>query len=167
MPESSFPSREQGLTLVELMIVLLIVGVLAGIALPSFVGLMERSRIESAASDLMSSLQLARSEAIQQNAHVRIVGLDADQSPDASANYANGWEVRMLPEADNAPTRVYAEGFPATVACANCVGEITFNGMGESLQSIDFEFVDGEQTRCIKLYPSGGLGGSVSKDEGC
>ncbi|PSL15856.1 type IV fimbrial biogenesis protein FimT [Marinobacterium halophilum] len=162
MPESAGNCHEQGLTLIELLIVLLIVGILSSIALPSFVNQIERGRIEAATDDLVSALRLARSEAIQQNARVLVVGADGGGNPDADRNYANGWAVRLqdaegvVDDADEL-LRVY-EGFPEGVACAACSGEVVFNGMGEAItNSLSLQLLDGDETECINLSRSGGV----------
>jgi type IV fimbrial biogenesis protein FimT len=59
-----------GFTSIELMVTVAIVGVLAALAAPSFQTLMERWRVRQVVSDLESSLQFARSEAIKRNGGV-------------------------------------------------------------------------------------------------
>jgi type IV fimbrial biogenesis protein FimT len=60
--------RGGGFTLVELMVVLVIVAVLLIIALPSFSVLTLRTKLKSYANEVVSSVYLARSEAIKRNA---------------------------------------------------------------------------------------------------
>ncbi|GGJ00279.1 type IV pilin protein [Halopseudomonas pertucinogena] len=49
----ALPGRSRGLTLLELMVVLAIVGILAAIALPSYQGYIQKSRAKTAAADLV------------------------------------------------------------------------------------------------------------------
>jgi type IV fimbrial biogenesis protein FimT len=79
------PSKASGFTVVEVLIVLVIVGVLAVLAAPSFSNIMASRSAKSAASELFSSLQRARSEAIARNANVTI-------SP-VSGSWQNGWQI--------------------------------------------------------------------------
>ncbi|MCD6025693.1 MAG: prepilin-type N-terminal cleavage/methylation protein [Solimicrobium sp.] len=74
-----------GFTLVELLIVLSIVAVLAGLAAPSFSDLIASRSVKSAALELFSSLLRARSEAITRNATVTLAPV--------SGNWQNGWQV--------------------------------------------------------------------------
>lgn len=52
----------RGLTLIELMIVLVVLGVLAAVVAPSFRGMMIRQRVQGVHDQLLTDLQLARSE---------------------------------------------------------------------------------------------------------
>jgi type IV fimbrial biogenesis protein FimT len=65
-------SRTTGFTLIELMVVLAVIGVVLALAAPSFTGFLARKRVEGVAAELMTDLQLARSEAVARNAAVRL-----------------------------------------------------------------------------------------------
>ena len=75
--------RPKGFTLIELMITIVIAGILASLALPSFRTFILSQRIRSCSFDFAASMMLARSEAIKINALVNIVP--------AGSNWANGW----------------------------------------------------------------------------
>ena len=73
-----------GFSLIELAVVIAIVGVLAGIAVPSFVGWLPKYRLNSSADDIQAMVQNARLRAVKENAHVAVLldpdndGLDGD-----------------------------------------------------------------------------------------
>ena len=58
--------------MVELMIVVVIAGILATIAIPGFQSLTRSQQVKNASFDLYASLNLARSEAIKRNSNVVI-----------------------------------------------------------------------------------------------
>jgi type II secretion system protein H len=59
--------RTAGLTLIELMVTLSILGVIAALAAPSFTGFVARSKLRGAAHEVFADLQYARSESVQKN----------------------------------------------------------------------------------------------------
>lgn len=69
----------------EVLIVVTIAGILAGLALPSFTSLIALNRAKAAASELYLTLMKARSEAVKRNANVTI-------SPNAGG-WVLGWSI--------------------------------------------------------------------------
>jgi type II secretion system protein H len=59
--------RSAGLTLIELMITLAILGVISMMAAPSFSAFIARSKLRGAANEVFADLQYARSESVQKN----------------------------------------------------------------------------------------------------
>jgi prepilin-type N-terminal cleavage/methylation domain-containing protein len=76
--------NNSGFTLIELAVIIAIVGVLAGIAVPSFVGWLPKYRLNSSADDIQALVQNARLRAVKENARVAVLldpdndGLDGD-----------------------------------------------------------------------------------------
>jgi len=64
--------KQSGFTLIELMVVVIVLGVLASIALPSFQSTLERRRLIGASENLFADLQYARSEAIKRNLNIEL-----------------------------------------------------------------------------------------------
>ena len=65
----------RGFTLVELMIVVVIAAVLAGLAVPSFQSLLVNMEVRSVSFELVSQLVFARSEALKRNANVQVLAI--------------------------------------------------------------------------------------------
>ena len=79
-------TRQRGFTLTELMIVVVVVGILASLAAPSFSELIKSQRIKSMATDINASLTLARSEAIKRNRNVTL-------APTTAGSWQGGWQI--------------------------------------------------------------------------
>jgi len=76
--------NNSGFTIIELAVVIAIVGIMAGIAVPNFVGWLPKYRLSSSADDIQALVQNARLRAVKENAHVAVLldpdndGLDGD-----------------------------------------------------------------------------------------
>lgn len=78
--------RERGFTLIELMTVLVVAVILAGIGVPSFSRLMAGQRVKAAASNLRQALLVTRSEALKRNTDVAV-------QPASGTEWTGGWTV--------------------------------------------------------------------------
>lgn len=85
--------RMRGMTLIELLVVLTVTAVLANFATPMLASLVSRWQRDSATSDLVSHLQLARSVALKSTRRVVMCNsLDGSQcAPAANKDWAGGW----------------------------------------------------------------------------
>lgn len=88
-----------GFTTIELMIVVAIVAILAGLAAPSFSAMIAKHRAKNIGLELFSSLLRTRSEALVRNTNVTL-------SP-VGGNWANGWS---LPDPANAANILESRG---------------------------------------------------------
>ena len=76
--------RESGATLLEMLVVVGLMGLIAGVTFPSLQGALDHARLEHARADLVANLRLARAAAAREGHEIR-VDLAAD-----GASY--GWE---------------------------------------------------------------------------
>ncbi len=81
-------SRFRGFTLVEMMVVIAILGIALGIAIPNLRDLLVESRLRKSANDLYLSMVFARSEAINRNSPITITPVSSD--------WKNGWQVTVV-----------------------------------------------------------------------
>ncbi len=85
--------RARGFTLVELMIVLLIAAVLMFIAVPSYSVLALRTKLKSYTNELVSSVYLARGEAIKRNEPMRMCISTNGSTCVGGGEWDQGWIV--------------------------------------------------------------------------
>jgi prepilin-type N-terminal cleavage/methylation domain-containing protein len=64
--------KRSGFTLIELTIVIVLLAILAGVGVPSFLSWLPKYRLKRAARDLYSNLQLAKMTAIKANKDCRV-----------------------------------------------------------------------------------------------
>jgi len=93
-------SRTQdGFTLIELMVVIVITGVLMSIALPSFSDLFISNRTTTQANDFITAIATARSEAVR-----RGVPICLKRTSSTSKDWSTGWEIFV----DGTSSRTFA-----------------------------------------------------------
>ncbi len=68
----SLHNKQSGFTLIELMILIAIMGIFAGIAIPNFLSYLPKSRLNGAARQVMGDLMAARMKAVSQNTMVTV-----------------------------------------------------------------------------------------------
>lgn len=138
---------DAGFSLIELIMVLAVLAVLATITAPSMRAFMDSQIVKTPASDLYSSLVLARSEAIKRNSAVDLVPGGTD--------WAAGWQVR----AGTTVLRVQ-EGYPRISIAASSAGTVTYGGNGRlSTSATTFRVLVPGNTearmRCVSVSVSG------------
>ncbi|GAA3951006.1 GspH/FimT family pseudopilin [Allohahella marinimesophila] len=89
-------SRQQGFTLLELMIVLAISAILLTVGVPSFQAMIKNNRITTATNSFVSQLNYARSEAIRLNWAVNL-----QRKGGTPRVWSNGWTIYRDSRAKN------------------------------------------------------------------
>ncbi len=82
--------RDRGLTIIELMIVITLVGVLMALAVPNFRDFVRRNQLTTQANEFVAALNLARAEAIRRNRNISVIATD---DSDAANEWGPGWKV--------------------------------------------------------------------------
>jgi type IV fimbrial biogenesis protein FimT len=140
-----------GFTAVELIVTLVIIGVLLALAAPGLRQLTLNQGVKTAAFDMLSALQYARSEAIKRPSET--VTLKAGASSDGA--WTTGW--RLLDGAGN-KIRVWTVASSITVADTNGtpLTQVTFGKDGHLTATPKLQFsststASGVGPRCVKV----------------
>ena len=83
--------KHTGFTLIELMITLVVAAITLTVGVPSFQSMFLNNRMSTQANDLVSSLNLARGEAIRRGVSIKVCSSNNQAS--CSGSWANGWIV--------------------------------------------------------------------------
>jgi len=146
------PATTHGFTAIELLTVIAIVAIFATMAMPDLSNFLVNQRLRAAGTDLMSSLIVARSEAIKRNGPVEV-------RPATGADWTQGWVVNATASNEQIDKKnplgpnVAVSLAPASIAYQH-------NGRLTSAATNKVQFSDGRSgsalsPRCLVIDPSG------------
>lgn len=160
--------RQQGFTLIEMLVTVVVLAIVTAAALPSFRSFVTTMRIKNVSFDVMAMLTLARAEAIKRNADVTSAPVNND--------WAQGWQVTAKDPYTpaNPPVSISRQAaMPVNSMAITCYQNgilagctsITYNQSGRvggnSTMALQIRFLnardstDENSTRCISIDPSG------------
>jgi len=164
-------NNQGGITLLELLVTVAIVGILAIIAVPQMNYAIQNSRVRSAVSDTHTSLLLARSEAIKRSTNVQL---------EQNGSWGNGWTVSVPADStqlavQDALAGVTTECYITTNASTSCGATLGFDRNGRATSYIEFRFHNDANVnvpmRCVRVDLSGRAGALVDTNgnpaDGC
>lgn len=161
--------QQTGLTLIELMIVVVVLGVTAAVAVPAFNNLLRNVWTTGRVNEFVSAFNTARSAAITRANTVTICASDdpTAANPACSNTWANGWIVfedddsDQTVDASETVIRVW-EGLEdgITLTEANGRTSVTYGSRGAVNQAMDFDMqpideCSGQGSRAISVTPVG------------
>jgi len=131
-------NRQHGFTLVELMTTLMIAAILITVAVPGFNTTIKNNRQVTHANLLVSSISLARSEAVKHSrtATVCVSTNQAAVPPTCTGetNWELGWVVWVDVDGDNfldaGEERRFVQAFPQSTTLTSAVSRLDFSAQG-------------------------------------
>ncbi len=165
--------RENGFTLIELMVTLIVAAILLTVAVPNFSRLVESNRVTGAANELVGALNAARSEAVRAGAD--FVMCASSDGQECSGDWQDGWLVFLdadddgeVDDPDTDIVRVRG-AFPGLLELTGSENEIRYSPRGlrldpsgsSSIPPVNFTIAprgcSGNQQREIEVSPIGGV----------
>lgn len=120
--------RQRGMTLVEILVSLTVLGILVMMALPSFSEALQNKQLRAASEALLNGMQTARGEAIKRNLPVQVV-----------IGPGTGWTVTEAASGTFIQARSKDEGSPNAVVAITPAGatKATFTPLGGTRFNLD------------------------------
>lgn len=146
--------RTRGFTVIELMVTLAILAIMMGLGVPSFRAFISSQKIKNGSYELMSTLVLARSEAVKRNTSVTV-------TPSSSTAWNNGWTVTgagaTLHSQDSIAGLTVTTYTNSTCTTAGTVASIVYANTGRAAASTCYKFTaDNTSTsKCVKVDLTG------------
>lgn len=136
--------RSRGFTLVEIIVVLVILGIFAVMAVPSFHEMVASNHVRSASEQLRTALLLAREEAVKRNGSVTLTC--------TSSNCLSGWTVTA-----GTTTLSKQSAFSDSRLSISGPASVVFDRSGRlgGTASFQVQHTDTSRVNCVRVYLSG------------
>jgi type IV fimbrial biogenesis protein FimT len=85
--------KEPGFTLVELLITIVVLTIVLAAGVPAFQSFIKNNRVTAQANDLVSTIQLARSEALKRGTNTVVCASDDQAKCTGKDTWSDGWIV--------------------------------------------------------------------------
>jgi type IV fimbrial biogenesis protein FimT len=118
--------RNRGFTLYELMVTLAVAAIILSFGVPGFMSFIDNNRATTDANDLITALNLARSEATRRGAPVTVCRSTDGAICSAGTDWSVGWIVRTADEV----LRVWPERSGGANSVSGDVSQIVFRARG-------------------------------------
>jgi type IV fimbrial biogenesis protein FimT len=143
-------TNQRGVTIIEIIIGLILVGVLAALAVPSFRDWIQNAQVRTATDSINEGLQLARAEAVRLNGPVAFTLTDTN---------GGAWNIRTLNTDDLtavATTTTRAAGETTNARITASATTVCFNGTGQQIAAAEGVCPARTQVTFDITNPSGG-----------
>ncbi|NLR74713.1 GspH/FimT family pseudopilin [Leeia aquatica] len=157
--------RQTGFSLVELLIVLAVAAIIAAIAVPSMIGLINGSRVSSTAEVLTNDLVAARLDAIRYRRQYTVCAVTNPDTATTCSNNANGWgngwivlnrATGAVVSRHTANKGLTMVGAVAPPGLASAASGVTFSGvLGGTDNTVTLCFSKGTEIRRVIVLTTG------------
>ena len=169
-------NTDQGFTLVELLVTLVVAGILITLAVPSYRDLMVSNRLSTTANDYVAALMEARMEAIRRNAQTQFCGSTGNGGDTLGAGCAAAGQVEVINSDGN--SSVTRRASPVVRAGLNLtsVTALRFGGQGLAraigatgpytglVVNLGSDQIDSRNRRCIYLATGSSISTCTATD---
>jgi len=159
-------SRSAGFTMIELMIGLLIIAILIGLAAPTFREFTRNNQVTATNNDLVTALNLARSEALRRGTAVTVCSSTDGLKCGVAGDWAAGWIVfqdeaanGVIPSDDKVVQKWGGAGAGIQVATASPYVQYQPTGTvtNSAAISVSFASCKGQSLRQIQISAGGSI----------
>lgn len=153
-------ARQSGVTLIEILVVIAIAAILASLAGPSFSAFINRTRQDSAVSQLVSDLNRARNEAIKRNTSAILCVRGSDTACGNTTNWQNGWLVCVGSGITCNVTLTVHAPLPGGLGLTTTVTSVQFRPDGSASSAATLTLAGtfpGAQSRVINISVTGNI----------
>lgn len=164
MDSRALVSRTLGFTLVELMITLAVLAILVGLATPSFRDFTRSNQVTAANNDLVTALNLARSEALRRSTGVTVCPSTDGAACGTAADWKSGWIVfedaagnGVVPSADKVVQKWGSINGNIQIATASANIQYQSTGSAVNAAGLDVSYTSctGQRRRHIQVSGAG------------
>lgn len=173
----SAKQKNSGFTVIELMVVVVVVGVLASLAAPSFQAMIANNKIATYSEELTSAMNFARIEAVKRSTSVSLCRTTDGENCASAGDWNTGFLVYVDTASETAATTSMAANgllkvYPSVAAKGGVIdvkrngsaigfvrftslGTLAKNVSGDATFGVSFKNCKGNQKRVTTLKSSG------------
>ena len=123
-----FKKKNTGFTLIELMITVVLASVVISLGVPSFQALLRNNHLSTATNNFISSINVARSEAIKRREKISVTATNSSES--ANEWGKGGWTIKVVDGGEVLKTIPAIQGIDITMNSTTGIVEFEYSADG-------------------------------------